>query len=86
MSSNSSLFSETEINDIVKNVIKTRNTKLARSLLLNDSLSVNQKAKLEKLILNSKDKSAIHTLTNVRFTDETRKQAKERENELNASL
>ena len=86
LSANSSLFSETEINEIVKNVVKTRNTKLARNLLLNDSLSVNLKAKLEKLILNSKDKSAIHTLTNVRFNEEIRQKAKEREKELSVSI
>lgn len=79
-------FSETEINDVVKTLVKTRNTKLAKLMLISDSISVNIKAKLEKLILNSKDKSAIHTLTNVRFSDQTRQLAKEREKELTASM
>ena len=79
-------FSETEINDVVKTLVKTRNTKLAKLMLISDNISVNIKAKLEKLILNSKDKSAIHTLTNVRFSDQTRQLAKEREKELAASM
>ena len=80
------LFSETEINDVVKTLVKTRNTKLAKLMLISDNISVNVKARLEKLILNSKDKNAIHTLTNVRFSDQTRKLAKEREKELSASM
>lgn len=80
------IFSETEINDVVKTLVRTRNTQLARILSTSNNLESNQLAKLEKLILNSKDKSAIHTLTNVRYSEQTRKLAKEREKELSVSL
>ena len=80
------LFSETEINDVIKILIRKHNTEYARLLTACDGLSTNQLAKLEKLILNSKDKSAIHTLTNVRFSAQTRKNAKEREKELSVSM
>lgn len=79
-------FSQNESADIIKTVIKTRNTQLAKILLISDELSVNDKAKLESMILKSKDLSSIRTLKNVRFDDNTRKQASEREKELATTL
>jgi len=50
------LFSQTEINSLVKSVAKSKNPKLIKSLLTSNSISVNDKAKLEQVIMASKEK------------------------------
>lgn len=82
ISAKPSLFSENEINDIIKTIVKNRKPKLAKMMLICDGLTSNQQSRLQKVILNSKDKNAVHLLTNVRFSKETRELAKEREKEL----
>jgi len=50
-------FSQNEINDIVKNVTKSKNVKLVRLLLVSDKISVSDKAKLEQILIKNKEKS-----------------------------
>ena len=78
------MFSQNEINDLVKNIIKLKNAKLARALLLSASISANNKTKLEQLVLNSKDVSAVRSLIDPNTEPDLKQKSRERVKELSS--